>query len=161
MSELSEYREKLVNRLGEAAKEFQAACLAVKDPFAAIEEGGWNMHQVAVHERDVDTLVYGMRARRTLTEDNPEFPNFDSETYMKENYDPKESLRDLLDGFKKNVDSQVELLRKMPDAGWSRLSSHSTQGSGLTLQIWVERGLEHLEEHLATVKKAASTPKKK
>jgi hypothetical protein len=153
MIELTEYRKKLVDRLEAAVKEFQKGVLAVKDPYTPIEEGGWNVHQVAVHARDVDQLVYGLRVRRTLAEDNPEFPNFDSEAYMAENYDPKESLRDLLDGLSRNVEEQVELLRAMPIEGWSRFSRHTTQGGGLTLQIWVERGLEHLEEHLATVKR--------
>ena len=153
VSELTDYRNKLVERLDAAVKEFQAACLAVKDPYAPIEEGGWSVHQAAVHARDVDKLVFGLRMRRTLAEDNPEFPNFDSETYMTEHYDPHEPLRDLLEGFTKNVEAQVKLLSGAPVEVWSRLSSHATQGSGLTMQIWVERGLEHLEEHLATVKK--------
>ena len=151
--ELTDYRNKLVERLGAAVKEFQAACLAVKDPYAPIEEGGWSVHQAAAHARDVNKLVFGMRMRRTLTEDKPEFPNFDSDAYMVEHYDPHESLRDLLEGFTKDIEAQVRELRSMPVEAWSRLSSHATQGSGLTLQIWVERGLEHLEEHLRTVKK--------
>jgi hypothetical protein len=153
MKEVDEYRKKLTDRLGEAVKEFQSACLAVKDPYAPIEEGGWSVHRVAVHARDVDRLAYGIRVRRTLAEDNPEFPNFDSETYMAEHYDPRESLPDLLEGFKKDVDSLVKVLRNTPVEAWSRVSRHATLGSGLTLQIWVENGLEHLEEHLATVKR--------
>ena len=153
MIELTDYRKKLLDRLSETAKEFQAACLAVKDPFAPIEEGRWNVHQVAVHIRDVDKAVYGMRARRTLTEDNPEFPNFDGDKYMTDHYDRRESLRNLLEGFTKNVESQVELLRAAPAKAWSRLSSHTTQGAEITLQAWVERGLEHIEEHLATIKR--------
>jgi hypothetical protein len=153
MKELTEYRKKLVDRLDAAVQEFQKAALAVKEPFAAIEKGGWNVHQVAVHARDIDRLVYGLRARRTLVEDNPEFPNFDGEAYMAENYDPKESLREVLDGLLKNVEALVKNLRTMPVEGWSRVSRHTTQGGGLTLQIWVERELEHLEEHLATIKK--------
>jgi hypothetical protein len=151
MIELTSYRKKLVDRLSEAAKEFQAGCLAVKDPHAPIEEGGWSVHQVAVHTRDVDKLVYGMRVRRTLAEDNPEFPNFDGETYMAEHYDPQEPLREILEGFVKDVESLVESLRAMPDEAWARLSRHVTQGSDITLQDWVERGLGHIEEHLGTV----------
>ena len=151
MIELIDYRKKLVDRLYEAAKEFQTDCLAVKDPFAPIEKGGWSVHQVAVHTRDVDKLVYGMRVRRTLAEDNPEFPNLEGETYMVEHYDPQEPLREILEGFVKNVESLVESLRAMPDESWARLSRHVTQGSDITLQAWVERGLGHIEEHLETV----------
>jgi hypothetical protein len=112
---------------------------------------------VAVHTRDIDKLVYGLRARRTLAEDNPKFPNFDGEVYMAQHYDPQEPLGELLDGLVNNVQSLVKQLSNMPVEGWSRLSAHETQGDGLTLQTWVERGLEHLEEHLATVKKAGQS----
>ena len=60
MEELIEYRKQLMDRLAAAAKEFRTACLAVKDPFAPIE-AGWNVHQLAVHTRDTDKFVYGVR----------------------------------------------------------------------------------------------------
>ena len=154
MEELTEYRKKLLERLGTTMKEFKTACLAVKNPYEAVEAGGWNVHRLAAHTRDVDKMVYGMRIRRTLEEDNPAFPNFDGDAYMAEHYDAKESLKEILEGLTKSIQALVELLNKMPAEGWSRLSSHATQGSGLTLQVWVERALGHLEEHLATVKKA-------
>jgi hypothetical protein len=155
MKQLLDYHEKLVNRLGEATAEFRTACLAIAKPYDPIEPGGWSVHQVAVHTRDIDQLVYGARARRTLAENDPAFPNFDGETYMIQHYDPKESLPALLDGLVASVRSLMQLLLEMPPGGWSRKSSHETQGGGLTLQTWVERGLEHIEEHLETVQKAA------
>jgi hypothetical protein len=154
MKELNEYRQKLINRLQEAAREFCEACLAVKDPYAPLEAGGWNVHQVAVHTRDTDKMVYGLRARRTLAEENPEFKNFDGEAYMAAHYDPGESLNQLLQEFNASITSLAEALRGLPDEAWSRPSRHETQGGGLTLQTWVERGLGHIEEHLKTVKKA-------
>lgn len=155
MKELNEYRARLINRLPEAAKEFWDVCLAVKDPYVPIGPGGWDIHQVAAHTRDTDQLVYGLRARRTLAEENPEFPNFDGDAYMAEHYDPKESLRELLDDFVANVDVLTKTLRGLSSDAWTRTSRHETQGDGLTLQTWVERGLGHIEEHLRTVKKAA------
>jgi hypothetical protein len=155
MKQLIEYREKMLNRLEQAATEFRAACLAAGFPDEPIEADGWSVHQVAAHSRDVDQMVYGARARRTLTEDNPTFPNFDGDAYMRQHYDPKEPLSSMLDGFVASIQSLVKLLREMPPDGWQRESSHETQGSGLTVQTWVERGLDHIEEHLATVKKAA------
>src|SRR5258708_31608692 len=154
MEELIEYRKQLINKLSAAATEFRSACLAVKDPFAPIE-GGWNAHQVAAHTRDVEELVYGMRMRRTLEEDHPLFPSFDGEAYMAEHYDKKETLPGMLDGFVSGVQAVVDLLHKMPDDAWGRESRHVTQGDGLTLQHWVERGLAHIEEHLGTVKTAS------
>jgi len=153
MKELLEYRGKLMKRLLQTAKEFRAACLAVKDPYTPLGADGWNVHQIAVHTRDVDQLVYGLRARRTAQEDNPEFPNFDGNVYLAENYDANESLNDLLKGFVENIEALVKFLQALPDEAWSRLSHHTTLGSGLTLQSWVEKDLAHIEEHLETLKK--------
>jgi hypothetical protein len=152
MKELLEYRVKLLEKLEEAAREFRTVCLAVKDPYASLD-GGWNAHQTAVHVRDTEKLVYGLRARRTATEDNPEFPNFDGDIYMAENYNASESLADVLNGFVGDTEAWVTFLQALPAEGWSRLSHHATLGGGLTLQTWVEKGLAHIEEHLETVKK--------
>ncbi len=152
MKELDEYRANLIERLVSAAGEFRDACLAVQDPFAPLEDG-WNVHQIAVHTRDVNLLVYGLRARRTAEEDDPEFQNFDGDSYMMEQYDADEPLPQLLDGFAANVETLAAILKGLPAEAWSRESRHSTLGSGFTLQTWVERNLAHIEEHLQTVKK--------
>ncbi len=39
-----------------------------------------------------------------------------------------------------------------PQEVWSREGRHEALGGGLTLQLWVERSLAHIEEHLAAVK---------
>jgi hypothetical protein len=153
MKELEEYRKGLMEKLEDMAKAFRAQCLAVKDPYVPLTKDGWNVHQIAVHTRDVNELVYGLRARRTALGDNPQFQNFDGEAHMAEHYDPKESLSELLNGFVENVEALIELLRALPVEGWSRVSSHAKLGNGLTLQSWVEKDFAHIEEHLATVKK--------
>ena len=153
MKELMEYRRQLIEKLVNAAKEFRAECLAVKDPFAALDEGGWNTHQVAAHTRDVDALVYGLRARRTATEDNPEFESFDGDKHTAEHYNPNEPLDAMLNGFVESVERLAEVLRGLPHEAFARESRHATLGSGFTLQTWVERALAHIEEHVATVRR--------
>ena len=81
MKELFEYRVKMIERLSEAAQEFRTACMAIKDPFEKVE-GEWTLHQIASHTRDVDKLIYGVRIRQTLNEDNPEFKSFDADDWM-------------------------------------------------------------------------------
>jgi len=154
MKELNTYRTLLINKLVDSAKDFQTACLAVKDPFAPLEESGWNVHQVAAHTRDIDQLVYGRRAQRTAKEDNPEFQNFDGDEYTREHYSTNEALTTMLDDFVQNIEMLAELLRSLPAEAWSRVSRHAKLGNGFTLQTWVERDLAHIEEHLETVKKA-------
>ena len=153
MKELAEYRMNLMRRLEDSAKAFRDACLQANDPDTPWDEDGWSVHQIAVHTRDVDEMVYGLRARRTAGEDNPEFPNFDGEAYMQANYNSSEPLDEVLSSFMGNVRALVEFLQALPVEAWSRVSRHTTLGRDLTLQSWVEKDLAHIEEHLKTVKK--------
>ena len=153
MKEITGYRTELISKLIASAREFQEACLAVQDPFVRVEDG-WNIHQVATHVRDVDQLVYGLRAKRTAREDNPEFQNFDGDAYAREHYSPNESLEKLLDGFVQSIESLADMLRNLPPEAWARVSRHEKLGENLTLQLWVERSLAHIKEHLETVRKA-------
>ena len=153
MKELAEYRMNLMKRLEEAAGEFREECLKAEEPNTSLQADGWTLHQLAVHTRDVDELVYGLRARQTAVEENPEFPNFDGEAYMSANYNASEPLEAVVTGLVESVHALVEFLRALPVDSWSRVSRHTTLGSGLTLQTWVEKDLAHIEEHLKTVKK--------
>lgn len=152
MKELLEYRVKMIERLSEAAREFCLACKTTDDPFSKIE-GDWTLHQIASHTRDVDKLVYGARIRQTLHEDNPEFTSFDADGWMAEHYNKEESLTGILDEFLANIEELCKTLRELPLEAWSRESRHETMGGGLTSQLWVERNLQHIEEHLQTLKK--------
>ena len=154
MKELLEYRTSLLERVLAASQEFCAACKAVIDPRAPIEDG-WNVHQLAAHTRDVANLVYGLRTRRTVEEENPIFQNFDADAHYAGHYDLDEPLSKILDEFMSSVTTQVEWLKTLPNEAWARESRHETMGGGFTTQLWVERGLAHIEEHLASVKKAA------
>ena len=152
MKELLEYRISLVNRLVNVTHEFRTACLAAPDVFAPLH-GGWDIHQIATHVRDVDKLVYGLRARRTSTESNPEFLSFDGDAYMHEHYSSEPPLQQILDDLVASVEDLAHMLRGLAPEAWSRESRHATLGSGFTLQTWVERGLAHIQEHLGTIKK--------
>lgn len=155
MNQLLEYRAKLIDRLEAVTEEFRRICLAVGDPFKTTDEGGWNMHQLAAHTRDVDKLVYGMRIRQTVEEDNPVFQDFDADQWMAVNYKADEPLASILDELSASVMKTAAALRELPPEAWSRESSHEIHGGGFTLQTWAERGLAHIQEHLETVKKAA------
>lgn len=154
MKQLLEYRSKLIDRLEATTNEFRRACLAISDPRQTAAEDGWNIHQLAVHTRDADKLVYGLRIRRTAEEDNPEFENFDQDAWMAAHYDPDEPLASILDELSVSVTKTVSMLRKLPPDIWTRVSSHEIYGGGFTLQTWVERGLAHIQEHLEAVQKA-------
>lgn len=152
MKELLEYREKLIARLAQATQEFYDVCAGFENPFVKIV-GDWNVHQIASHTRDVEKFVYGERVQKTLYEERPHFKSFDADDWMTAQYNPDESLKNILDDFLNNVNKLCNTLKEMPHEAWSRLSSHESAGNELTLQLWVERGLAHIEEHLLEVKR--------
>ncbi len=156
MKELLEYRTKLIARLVGAALEFRRECLAVQDVTMPLETGGWTVHQIAAHTRDVHNLVYGLRARRTAAEDNPEFQNFNGEEYMAEHYSKSEPMVEIVDALVEQVEGLAEELHALPSQAWARVSSHVMLGRDLTLQTWVEKDLAHIQEHLETIKKENS-----
>lgn len=151
MKELLEYRVFLVSRLRHAAEEFCEACKVV-DVNKKIS-GDWTVHQIAFHLRDLNNLVYDGRVRQTLNEENPLFENFDPEDWMATHYDKNESLEKVLSEFKLKVDSLCKILSDLPNEAWSRLSQHKILGDELTMQLWVEYGLAHIEEHLVEMRR--------
>jgi len=153
MKELLEYREKLLARIEEAAQEFRSACESFGDPFTKVD-GEWTVHQIASHTRDVDKMVYGERIRQTLNEANPEFKSFDADAWMAANYDKDEPLSKIANDFWKSIQDLCKTLQAVSREAWSRESRHETMSGELTLQLWVERNLAHIEEHLLTLKKA-------
>ncbi len=151
MKELLEYREKLIARLLEATKEFCEACKKIENPFEALN-GGWSAHQIASHTRDVERLIYGERVQKTLHEENPLFKSFDTDAWTAQHYDKDEPLSDILFEFEASVQKLCALLKTMKTEDWSRLSRHESRGNELTLQLWVEHSLAHIEEHLREIK---------
>lgn len=152
MKELLEYRAGLIGRLVAATDEFCSACLAMKDIHKPRVEDEWDVHRVAVHLRDVHKLVYDLRARRTVKENNPEFQSFDPDAHMADHYSATEPLPDILSGLRRDVNDLAAWLRKLPVQAWSRESRHATLGNGFTLQSWVERDLAHIEEHIENLR---------
>ena len=130
-----------MDRLPAAAKEFRVACLAVKNPFTPIE-AGWNVHQLAVHTCDVEKMIYGVRARRTIKEDNPEFPDFDGDAYMATHYDAKEPLQAILNELVSSVDELTKMFAAYPVKLDRAESRHETQGGGLTFQVGLSADLK-------------------
>jgi hypothetical protein len=150
-NELYEYRAKLLARLVAAAGEFCTACRQVQDPFHPLTPDGWNVHQIAWHVRDVDQQVYGMRLRRAVNEEHPVFKNFDGDAWMAEHYDPSVPLEQILNEFLTSIYALAGWLSSLPPAAWSRPTRHEVYGE-FAMQTWAERGLAHIEEHLAAVR---------
>ena len=157
MEELLEYRQHMLTRLEQAPRVLESASREIQDPFKPLEPGGWNLHQVLVHLRDVNKQVYLPRLQRIMNESDPMFTNFDGEAWMREHYNPQESLPGLLVEFSSQCSQSAAWLGKLTGESWNRPGSHPSFGTH-ALQWWVERTLAHINEHLIQIKKKEIEP---
>jgi len=147
MEELLEYRQRLLNKLAEAGNKVEMIVLMTKDPTQPLEPGGWNIHQVVAHLRDVNQQVYLPRLHRIVDAENPLFENFDGEVWMSRHYQSQEPMQKLSAEFGEQCRSNAAWLRDLPNESWNRPGRHPTIGEH-SLQWWVERTLAHISEHL-------------
>lgn len=152
-----EYRTRLLEQLLKSADDFCSACRAAKDPGKPLGEGQSSIQQLAQHVRDVNAQSHAPRVRRTLIEDYPSFPKFDADAWAIQHGDAHEPLEKILTEFEGSIHALVEQLKAQPDGIWSRLGRHEIQGDR-TLQIWVERSLDHIREHLEIVRQGVEIP---
>ncbi len=152
MEELLDYRQRMLDKLAVAPAELRATIAAIPDPYAPLEEGGWNLHQLVVHMRDVNAQVYPPRLYRILDEENPTFENFDGEAWMAAHYAQNEPLEAILMQFACQCAEVTDRLRQLPAEAWSRPGTHPAYGTH-SLQWWAERMLAHIEEHLEQVRR--------
>jgi hypothetical protein len=145
------YRAKLLEKILRDSAAFCAACRLSGNPLNPVDEGGWSVHQIAAHVRDVEAQVYGARVRRTVAEDRPTFANFDADGWAASQYSAGEPLEKILGEFEASMRALAGWLQNLPVAAWSRLGRHEIYGE-FTMQTWVERSLAHVTEHLETVK---------
>lgn len=158
MEELLEYRQRLIKKIATAPLRIETALIQIKDASRPLENGGWNLHQVVAHMRDVNQHVYLPRLHRIMDEENPLFENFDGEAWMAKNYQPQESIQKVATEFKEQCQSSADWLNGLPLEAWNRAGQHPYFGKH-SLQWWVERTLAHINEHLAQLEpKEGSNP---
>jgi len=145
-----DYRARLLEQLLKSTDDFCAACRSAKDPVKPIVGDEWSIQRIAQHVRDVNAQSYTLRVQRTLTEEVPVFPKFDAEQWAQQHTDADEPLEKILAEFQEGIYSMVDELKAQPGDAWSRLGRHEIQGYR-TLQLWVERCLEHIREHRETI----------
>jgi len=158
MSDLNEYRARLLDRMERLPAQFAAVIAAMPEAewwlrCAPGSGGGHTVHNLMAHVRDVETLAYLPRLRRILAEDEPTMPSFGSHRWSQADYDATEPMEALLSDYARAREEEVALLRDLPVEGWSRCGFHPPTGRR-TAQWWMERALAHGLEHLADMRAA-------
>jgi hypothetical protein len=149
MEELYAYRQQIVDKARDQVRRLRAG-LGQIDPegiFTPLEDGGWSVHQVLVHMRDVEQHAFLPRVKNMLMHEQPELAYFDEGAWMEEHYDEHEPFVAVLSGFEQARTMLLEAVEGADPQGWSREGRHPTQGLR-SVQWWFEYALRHTEEHL-------------
>lgn len=149
MEEITIYRHDLLTALDDVKTELSRVVMAIPSNawHVALGPEARTPHYTLAHLRDLEKQVYIPNLYLIITEDNPLLPVFDDETWTLGHYHPAEASREILDEFVHLREQEVDRLRGLPTASWSRTARHPWWGVH-TLQWWVELQLDHSRQHV-------------
>jgi hypothetical protein len=155
MTELAEYRSRLIGRYASQSKELSGLVAGVSDERIRreLEPGGWSTHQVLTHIRDVEARAFVPRISMILEEDSPKLQSFDPEVWMDQHYDSQEDVGAILGEIQNLRSRGSELIQPLSTDDWSRTGEHPSFGVR-TLQWWIEYSVSHFNEHLEQLARA-------
>ncbi|MBI2886809.1 MAG: DinB family protein [Chloroflexi bacterium] len=114
-------------------------------------ENEWSIKEVLCHLRDA-AEVYGLRLRRIAMEENPFLPAFDQDAYARDRDYQAEIAPAALMTYAQHRQATCDLLRALPQEGWSRAGVHEEAGQ-MTLREMAERVVNHELEHLEQLRR--------
>jgi hypothetical protein len=120
--------------------------LSNEDLLARPGPGDWSILELVIHLADSDAIAID-RMKRVLTEDQPALLYADETAYIERLLPHEQSIEDALTLFDVGRRQWSRVLRKLPDAAFSRQGTHDRRGT-VTLGGMVEGYHRHLEHHL-------------
>jgi hypothetical protein len=113
----------------------------------------WSAFETIGHVRDA-TLVYALRFRFIVLEEDPLLPNYDEDRWAAESLDRPDDMQAILDEIAASRADLVRLLSRLPEGGWRRTGRHEAIGS-VVLEDYARHQVVHEEMHLAQIAAAA------
>jgi hypothetical protein len=146
-------RDDLIRRYEEGPAKLRAAWEKV--PAAARQwrpaEGKWSAHEVVVHCADSETNA-AARIRYLAAEKEPMILGYDQAHWARAlDYHslPAEPALATVEAVRANT---VPLLRRMPEAAWAKVGTHSESGT-FGAERWLEVYSDHLEKHTGQIER--------
>ena len=140
-------REALIDRYARGPDLLKAAIAKVpKEAFQwRPAPGRWSAHEVIVHCADSESNAHG-RIRYIVAEEKPLVLGYDQDRWAEElDYHslPWEPALATVEAVRANT---TGLLRRLTDAQWARMGTHTEAGSYGAID-WLKTYAEHLEKH--------------
>jgi uncharacterized damage-inducible protein DinB len=114
-------------------------------------DGSWSIQQIVIHLQDSE-LVFADRMKRVIAEENPPLIGYDQSRFVQALFCDDQSADDAVAIVELNRRNMARILRKLPDAAYSRIGTHNERGP-LTLEQLVAGATQHLAHHLKFIDK--------
>jgi hypothetical protein len=140
-------RDTLIDQYADGPRRLREA-LATVPPDAVQwrpKPGEWSAHEVVVHCADSETQS-ASRIRVVVSEKDPVVLGYDQEQWARDfdyHAHPLDVALLTVDAVRANT---AALLRRLPDAAWSKVGRHSESGR-YTAEDWLRIYADHLENH--------------
>ena len=117
-------------------------------------EHDWSAFQTLLHFRDA-TLVYAIRFRWIVFNDDPFLPDYDENSWVASARDTVEDITAILDEIAASRADLVRVLSRLPDEAWLRSGRHEAMGP-VILEHYARHQVVHEEMHIAQIVGALS-----
>jgi hypothetical protein len=115
------------------------------------QRGEWSAAQVATHMADAE-MVYSVRIRMMLTDDNPTLVAYDQEAWAERLSMSDESIAGAIARFRILREANLRVYESLEEAEWDRVGTHDEQGT-VSIRGTVETLIGHDRAHLDQIRK--------
>jgi hypothetical protein len=115
-------------------------------------EGKWGVRTIVCHLADSE-IVWAMRLRQVIAEDNPLIVAFDQDAWADRLDYSKRKLSPALETFRRTRAENYELLKDLPEEAYERTAQHNQRGPIALLDL-LRIFVEHTEKHVQQIQAA-------
>jgi hypothetical protein len=108
--------------------------------------GGWSIHEIAVHIADSETLGY-VRFRKCIAESGQGAPGYNGDAWAAQLHYQDQSVLEALEQFRWLRLRTYKLLQGLEDAVWANTFEHPQRGK-LTLEQVLAIYANHIPDHV-------------
>jgi hypothetical protein len=140
--------KKILEEIDASAEELRRTVEAI--PAALLDQRPqpeeWSVIEILVHVRNVVMLVYGMRIRQLLFQDEPVFANYEEEHHLLSASKNQMSAAEILEMIETDHQQTVRLLKALPEQEWQRQGYHPEFGA-MSVEFLARRFIQHAADH--------------
>jgi hypothetical protein len=120
-------------------------------------DGRWGIRTIVCHLADTE-IVFAMRIRQMIAEENPIIPAIDQDLWADRLDYSKRKLSQAIETFRRTRAENYELLKDLPQEVFARTGQHSKRGI-VTIMDMLKIFAQHPEKHVHQIQAARAAYK--